>query len=176
MTLRLQNGSLQGDMLGVPLVLYPSGEKRFASGDDYLAEQPARLTFTFGVSHQEVTCDAAIGGFEGHFVKIALQILDKTALQAYVGRYENARVGSIHTITLETDGQLYIQYGPVFDGAHKFPMEPLERDHFLVRPAVPGIAYQHLFSFSRDAQDVVVAVAVSMERLKQFWLTRQPER
>ncbi len=175
MTIRLQDGILQGDMLGVPLVLYPMGEMCFASGDDYQAEQPTTLTFAFGASHEEVTCDALIGGFEGHFAKVLPPTLDSTMLQAYVGRYENAEVGSLHTITLEADHQLYIQYGPVFDDARKFPMAPVGCDHFLVRPTAPGIAYQHLFGFARDAQGRIVAVAVSMERLKRFWLTRQPE-
>ncbi|WP_089719265.1 DUF3471 domain-containing protein [Candidatus Entotheonella palauensis] len=157
-------------------MLYPVGKQVYASGDDYQAEQPARLTFTFGVSHQEIACEAVIGGFAGRFTKIFAPVLDRVTLQEYVGRYEHTQVGSIHTITLEADGQLHIQYGPVFDGARKFPMEPLDRDHFLVRPTAPGIAYQHLFSFTRDEQDHVVAIAVSMERLKRFWLTRQPER
>lgn len=176
MTIRLQNGILWGDMLGVPLVLYSVGERCFASGDDYRAEQPARLTFAVDVWGEEVTCDAVIGGFTGHFAKVVPPSLDPVALQTYVGRYENTQVDSMHTITLETDCQLYIQYGPVFDSARKFSMVPVGRDHFLVCPIAPGIAYQHLFSFVRDAQGHIVAVAVSMERLKRFWLTRQPER
>ncbi|PON14910.1 hypothetical protein C2W62_26625 [Candidatus Entotheonella serta] len=175
-TIRLQNGILHGDMLGVPLVLYPVGSGCFASGDDYQVEQPATLTFATDNSCENVTCKAVIGGFTGHFVKVVAPALDQTALQAYVGRYENAQLGSVHTITLETDDQLYIQYGAGFDGARKFPMQPVGRDDFLVRPTAPGIAYQHLFRFSRDAQDSIIGVAVSMERLKRFWLTRQPER
>ncbi len=175
MTIRLQNGILRGDMLGVPLVLYPVGERCFVSGDDYQAEQPARLTFAVDARGEAITCDAVIGGLTGHFVKVVAPVLDQIALQAYAGRYENAQLGSLHTIELTPDGQLYIQYGSVFDGARKFPMVPVGRDHFLVRPTAPGIAYQHLFSFVRDAQDIIVAVAVSMERLKRFWLTRQPE-
>lgn len=176
MTIRLQNGVLRGDMLGVPLALYPRGEKRFASGDDYQAEQPVTLTFAFGVSHEAVTCHAVVGGFAGDFVKVVPPTFDTTMLQEYAGRYENAQAGSIHTITLEADNQLYVQYGPAFDGARKFPMQAVARDHFLVRPTAPGVAYQHLLRFTRDAQHTVVAIAVSMERLKQFWLTRQPER
>jgi hypothetical protein len=175
-TIRLKNGVLRGDMLGVPLVLYPNGEKRFASGDDYQAEQPAMLTFAFGVSNGEVTCHAVIGGFVGHFEKVVPLMLDTMMLQEYVGHYENAQAGSRHTITLEADNQLYIQYGSAFDGARKFPMQAVARDHFLVRPAAPGVSYQHLWSFTRDTQNSVVAVAVSMERLKQFWLTRQSQR
>jgi len=167
--LRIEDGALRGDTLGDPFFLYRGEDGVFRDGDDYRATVPVELRVESDPKGD--ACRLELGG-----QSIALRKYDPPryapdALAGFTGLYESLEMASRHRVQIE-DGRLVVDYGLGVDAALRFPMEPIAPDVFLVQPTAPGIAYRHVFRFERDATGRVIAMIVTMERLKHATLAR----
>jgi CubicO group peptidase (beta-lactamase class C family) len=162
LSIAVADGMLQAETCGDTLYLYRGADGVYRDADDYRAGIPATLRF-----EDTQRCRLELGGLRANLQRHAPARLE---LDDYVGRYENAAIDSVHTVTRAGE-RLFIQYGPGFDAARRFVMQPIAPDIFLVRPTAPGVAHRHVFRFRREAGRVTQA-AVTMERLKRVRLSR----
>ena len=165
------DGVLAGETLGDALWLYPDADGVYHHGDDYRADVPAELAFTFGATPAEISCRVDRGGQVSQMVRQVQPAGSARDLDAFVGTYESEEIASRHLVTHGKDG-LVITYGLGFDRGRTFPMEPVAPDVFLVRPTAPGVAHRHVFRFLRSPTGAVTAAIVTMERLKGVVLRR----
>ena len=165
------DGVLAGETLGDALWLYPDGDGVFRHGDDYRADTPAELAFSFGPTPDDVSCRIDCGGRVSRMVKHTAPVYAPADLVAFAGVYESDEIASRHRVTLGETG-LAVTYGLGFDQGRTFPMEPVAPDIFLVRPTAPGVAHRHVFRFERAADGTVIAAIVTMDRLKEVVLPR----
>jgi hypothetical protein len=169
-TLGFEDGVLRGDTLGDPFFLYPDDVGTFLDGDDYRATVPVELRFEPGPH-------GLVGRLDLGGQVLTLRRCEAPryrSLDEFAGIYESREMATRHRIRVK-DGGLLIDYGLGRDAGLRFPMEPIARDVFLVRPSAPGVAYRHLFRFERDTAGQVVGVFVTMERLKNARLVRVHE-
>lgn len=166
--LALEGGTLRGETLGDPLVLYPDADGAFRDGEDYRATIPAELRLRLDGIGAAVEADLQLGGQRIALRKTAPPAPPREALRELVGRYEDGLGARAPVIRLEGSGLVADYGGP----GRVFAMEPIAPDLFLARPAAPGIAYRHVFRFERDPSGAATAVTVTMERLKGLRLPR----
>jgi len=164
--LSIEGGVLRGETLGDPFFLYHAGGGVFRDADDYRATLPVELALA-GRGPVQMN----LGGQPVALARCVRRPPDAEALTGLPGGYESAALDSRHRVRREGGG-LVVDYGLGGGSGRTFAMEAIGADAFLVRPAAPGIAYRHLWSFERDRQGRVVAAVVSMERLKRVRLPR----
>jgi len=170
-SLSFEAGVVKGETLGDPFFLYPESGSVFRDGDDYRATVPVELSLEFGPDPGEARGSLNLGGQDIALFKDGRPRDEPSALSAFTGLYESAEVNSQHLVWVEDNG-LIVAYGLGLDRGRAFPMEPIGRDLFLVRPHGSGIDYRHVFRFERDPRGTVVAAVVTMERLKGVHLCR----
>lgn len=165
------DGVLAGETLGDSLWLYPDSDGAFRHGDDYRADTPAEIAFSFGPKPEDVSCRIDCGGRVSRMVRQTTPVPAPADLAAFVGVYESDEIASRHRVTLGETG-LAVTYGLGFDRGRTFPMAPVAPDVFLVRPTAPGVAHRHVFRFERAAGGTVTAAIITMDRLKGVVLPR----
>jgi len=160
----VEDNILRAETCGDTLFLYRGADGVFRDAADYRAGIPAMLAFEGGDA-----CQLDLGGIRARLTR---QEVPRVVASDHVGRYENAAIDSVHTVTADAEG-LAIQYGLGFDAARCFPLLPIAPDIFLARPTAPGVAHRHVFRFERDGAGRVIAATVTMERLKGVRLLRR---
>lgn len=162
---------LAGETLGDALWLYPDGDGVFRHGDDYRADTPTEIAFSFGPTPEDVSCRIDCGGRVNRMVRQRAPVLVPADLAAFAGVYESKEIASHHRVIGGKTG-LSVTYGLGFDRGRTFPMEPVAPDVFLVRPSAPGVAHRHVFRFERAADGTITVAIVTMDRLKEIVLPR----
>jgi CubicO group peptidase (beta-lactamase class C family) len=159
-------GTIALDKLGLGLTLRPDGGGGFV--DDW-----ANFRSTLRIDPDGPALHLDVGGQVGRyepFTPCAPTAEDRAAV---LGRYRCVDMRAEAEV-LERDGVLTLRFGPAFNRAAEVRLEPLRRDMFLARHALPSTNYSFAIRFDRRAGRAV-GFRVSSSLLKDTAFVRSDQ-